>query len=204
MSVFFSCVSLSAVAAPVQWAVNGHWYDLVPKSNLVNTWGFARDHAATQTFVDPVTGETLIGHLTTITSAGENDFVINQFGSEGWIGAYQDITAPGVDIGSNGVADTDEGWHWVTGETWDYTNWSALEPNDQGPSSGDPLNVENGGEDVLMLWSTGYWNDFSQSAFSTRYYIEYESVSAVPIPAAVWLFGSGLIGLIGVARRKKA
>ncbi len=30
------------------------------------------------------------------------------------------------------------------------------------------------------------------------------SVSAVPIPAAVWLFGSGLLGLIGVARRKKA
>lgn len=26
--------------------------------------------------------------------------------------------------------------------------------------------------------------------------------SAVPIPAAVWLFGSGLLGLIGVARRK--
>lgn len=30
------------------------------------------------------------------------------------------------------------------------------------------------------------------------------SVSVVPIPAAVWLFGSGLLGLIGVARRKKA
>ena len=29
-------------------------------------------------------------------------------------------------------------------------------------------------------------------------------VSEVPIPAAVWLFGSGLIGLIGIARRKKA
>lgn len=28
-------------------------------------------------------------------------------------------------------------------------------------------------------------------------------VSAIPIPAAVWLFGSGLIGLIGIARRKK-
>ena len=28
------------------------------------------------------------------------------------------------------------------------------------------------------------------------------SPSAVPIPAAVWLFGSGLLGLIGVARRK--
>ena len=29
-------------------------------------------------------------------------------------------------------------------------------------------------------------------------------VSAVPIPAAAWLFGSGLLGLVGVARRKKA
>jgi len=26
----------------------------------------------------------------------------------------------------------------------------------------------------------------------------------VPIPAAVWLFGSGLLGLVGMARRKKA
>ncbi|MCW8923409.1 MAG: VPLPA-CTERM sorting domain-containing protein [Gammaproteobacteria bacterium] len=26
----------------------------------------------------------------------------------------------------------------------------------------------------------------------------------VPVPAAVWLFGSGLLGLVGVARRKKA
>jgi len=29
------------------------------------------------------------------------------------------------------------------------------------------------------------------------------TINAVPVPAAVWLFGSGLIGLIGVARRKK-
>ena len=29
-------------------------------------------------------------------------------------------------------------------------------------------------------------------------------VNAVPVPAAVWLFGSGLLGLVGVARRKKA
>jgi len=29
-------------------------------------------------------------------------------------------------------------------------------------------------------------------------------ISAVPVPAAIWLFGSGLIGLAGIARRKKA
>jgi len=32
--------------------------------------------------------------------------------------------------------------------------------------------------------------------------LEY-GVSAVPVPAAAWLFGSGLIGLVGVARHKK-
>ena len=30
------------------------------------------------------------------------------------------------------------------------------------------------------------------------------TISAVPVPATVWLFGSGFFGLIGMARRKKA
>jgi len=30
------------------------------------------------------------------------------------------------------------------------------------------------------------------------------SISAVPIPAAIWIFGSSLLGLFGMARRKKA
>lgn len=29
-------------------------------------------------------------------------------------------------------------------------------------------------------------------------------VQTIPVPAAVWLFGSGLLGLVGVARRRKA
>ena len=30
------------------------------------------------------------------------------------------------------------------------------------------------------------------------------SITAIPIPPAIWLFGSGLLGLVGMARRKKA
>ncbi len=35
------------------------------------------------------------------------------------------------------------------------------------------------------------------------FYIESMEVQAVPVPAAVWLFGSGLLGLAGVARRRR-
>ena len=38
----------------------------------------------------------------------------------------------------------------------------------------------------------------------TQYFLHLEGVvNAVPVPAAVWLFGSGLLGLVGIARRKK-
>jgi len=39
---------------------------------------------------------------------------------------------------------------------------------------------------------------------SANFSIDSFSMTVVPIPSAVWLFGSGLIGLIGMARRKKA
>lgn len=43
----------------------------------------------------------------------------------------------------------------------------------------------------------GFWPD--QGAIS---HVSLFSSAVVPVPAAVWLFGSGLLGLVGVARRK--
>ncbi len=37
-----------------------------------------------------------------------------------------------------------------------------------------------------------------------RTWATFTPAAAVPVPAAVWLFGSGLLGLIGIARRKSA
>jgi len=41
--------------------------------------------------------------------------------------------------------------------------------------------------------------DLSESV----YYWSDLSISPVPVPAAIWLFGSGLVGLIGLGLRKK-
>lgn len=58
----------------------------------------------------------------------------------------------------------------------------------------------SGGEAYLRGADIGSstWTTFRNSDLSFRTYVQ-----PVPVPAAVWLFGSGLLGLIGIARRKK-
>jgi hypothetical protein len=51
---------------------------------------------------------------------------------------------------------------------------------------------------INMLLADGEIN------FVTGYIDTFGEASAVPVAAAVWLFGSGLLGLVGIARRKKA
>ena len=68
-----------------------------------------------------------------------------------------------------------------------------------------------------MTWGVHHIEDFLIHFFlpSTNYvhtdneddessYGRVTRVAPVPLPAAVWLFGAGLLGLVGVARRKKA
>jgi len=50
--------------------------------------------------------------------------------------------------------------------------------------------------------TNGYWGSLADGPSGIPG--SWSAVQAVPVPAAVWLFGSGLIGFIGIARRKKA
>jgi hypothetical protein len=45
---------------------------------------------------------------------------------------------------------------------------------------------------------------FSTWTLNSNGSLVYAAPSAVPVPAAVWLFGSGLLGLVGISRRKKS
>ena len=44
-------------------------------------------------------------------------------------------------------------------------------------------------------------NDLGESA-AAGFSVDF-SVTPIPLPAALWLFGAGLLGLVGIARRKK-
>ena len=60
-------------------------------------------------------------------------------------------------------------------------------------------------EGTGVLSADGFENTPANWTFSSQLSGSYSmtvSTVVIPVPAAVWLFGSGLIGLVGVARRK--
>lgn len=57
-------------------------------------------------------------------------------------------------------------------------------------------------QDALGAYSLASIVGTPSSTYGTRSYVTWEN-AVVPIPAAIWLFGSGLLGLIGLSRRKQ-
>ena len=56
-------------------------------------------------------------------------------------------------------------------------------------------------------WNFSMLNGFQSSSIKPNEYYAWavysDDISTVPVPAAAWLFGSGLLGLIGVTRKRK-
>jgi len=175
-SIFLSLGLLSATAAaaaPTQWAVNGHWYEHI---TVAQSFHDAVAEAETRTHLG------LAGHLVTIGSAAENEFVhgLTQ-ASATWLGA-SDVTVEGE-------------WRWVsgpeTGQLLTYTNWGPGEPN----------NVGN--EDYAIFnnpWGGGMWNDRPDT--TAFYVVEYSAPIPEPLSYTMFLSGLGIIVFSSLRRGK--
>lgn len=185
VALFLSLVAVQAAAVPIYFEPTGHYYEFVQSPAV--RWTDAHLAAGTRSW------DGFDGYLATITSAEENDFVFTSFGAyfwEAWLGGCQEPTS-----------DPPAEWRWMTGETWDYTNWASGEPNDAGGSDK---------ECYLQMWgegttSPGFWNDDALDTHPgnvSGYLVEYGTTLPVPEPSSATLLIVGL-GLGALAFRRR-
>ena len=91
------------------------------------------------------------------------------------------------------ASDTSQAYQLTPKTGADPSEWTLMELSGIAPAGTTRaqillLHIDIGGGGAL------FWDDASLTA----------TPAVVPVPAAAWLFGSGLIGLIGIARRRKS
>ncbi len=142
---------------------------------------------------------------TTITSI---EGWLEDLGGSATIALYSDGgNVPGAELFSSGFSSTgavgDFIWMGLSGLSWNVsagTYWVAYEVR-----AGDTYSGRMQGASTNPIITEAFYDGVSWAQFDALDIGVRVSgdISAVPVPAAVWLFGSGLIGLLGVARSGK-
>ena len=131
-----------------------------------------------------------------------------------FFGPVAAVTQADDTLGTGGTVPTPSGDITGTTMTLDLSSWTAFWNGtffNQGATTAGDLTVDtltdngDGTYGYTIIWTklisggppfggqTGHW--WASGTAST-------ATTVIPVPAAVWLFGSGLLGLVGVARRK--
>jgi hypothetical protein len=125
-----------------------------------------------------------------------------------------DQTWTSVDFGAMGNHRTSSAVTVIDGTTLDFSGWIMR----IGGSSGDDYafgatqGLATYNYDGTNITLNYHWDAATNNGGNGLGFLgvtEYDltlvgTVSSVPIPATVWLFGSGLLGMLGMAKRKRA
>jgi stigma-specific protein Stig1 len=178
------------LGAAVPYSGTGHFYEFVMDSL---TWTDAETAAAARSYLG------LSGYLATITSAGENAFVLQKASGDGWLGASTNgmdgfprtwywVTGP--EAGESFFSNTGPGQGTTSGMNIPYANWNGGEPNDSGGAETVGEFYGNGG-------TSGFWNDLAPTSGGVEgYFCEYGGQASDPVES---LQGSKTLVFLGTA-----
>ena len=125
---------------------SNHSYQIIENSNI-SSFEEAEEYC-----------QTIGGHLATIQSQEENDYIYSMMISEGYKSAYFGFTD----------RDIEGTWVWVNDEPVNYTNWAPSEPNS-----------ENSEENYAMFYykfTDGTWNDGRWGSDTTAFICEWDEL----------------------------
>ncbi len=195
-------------------------------SSLVNAATIDFNFTATSSLFTANNGtQTEWLHLSESTNYSYND-IITELGNGGVFEGY--TLAARADVGL--VTEQLFGWNWSSlangyntayqgytdqaATVWGYSDQAAYHNQVTGLTSdfssgypvqlaaNDPTSSIDPNYDKDLIYSLSIIDPTSSGHYFGSFL--YKDVAPVPIPAAAWLFGSGLLGLIGFSKRKKA